>query len=111
MHSNSHTIDSVSIKYGCIFTIRHLVSRAEVGVFLCNLLVLSPVLQLPPLVVDGVVNGVVDGVVDGVLDAVRCFDCVQNFLHIRVQQLESQRGQTRNSICPLSFLLRAILLH
>ena len=76
--------------------------------FLCNLLVLSPVLQLPPLVVDGVVNGVVDGVVDGVLDAVRCFDCVQNFLHIRVQRLESQRGQTKNSICPLSFLLRTM---
>ena len=119
MHSNSHTMDSVSMKHGCIFTIRHLVSRAEGGVILYNLLVLSPVLQLPPLAVlgrvDGVVFGVVDSVVDGVVfgvgdgDADGLFDF--KFLHIRVQRLESQSGQTKSSICLLSFLLWTMLLH
>jgi len=103
MHSNSHNTDSVSMKYGCIFAIRHLFSCAEVGVFLYNLLVLSQVLQLPPLAVDGAV--------DGVVDAVSCFDCIQFCLHFRVQRLQSQQGQTKSSICPLSFLLRTMLLH
>jgi len=111
MLSNLHTMDSVPMKYGCMFTIRHLARRAEVGIVLYSLLVLSPVLQLPLLGVDGIVDGVVDGFVDGavdgvvdgvvdevvggVLDAIRCFDGVQFFWHLRVQRLESQRDQTK----------------
>jgi len=110
-HSNLHTMDSVSMKYGYMFTVRHLVRRSEVGIVLYNLLVLSLVLHLPLLAVDGAVHGVADGVVDGVVDAICFFDCVHIFLHIRVQRLQSQRGQTKNRICPLSFLLRTMLLH
>jgi len=43
---------------GCMFTIRHLVCRAQEGVVLYGLLVLFTVFELPLLGIDGIVDGV-----------------------------------------------------
>ena len=107
MHSNLYTRDGVTGAYGCMFTIRHLVSRAQVGVVLYGLLVLVTVFELPLLGAEEVVDGIVEGVVDGVPF---CF-FVQFLLHVWEQRLDSHRGQSICRICPLSFLLRPMLLH
>jgi len=86
-----------------MFTIRHLVSRAQVGVVLYSLFVLGTALELPLLAVDGIVEGVVGGV--------RCFDDVQLVLHVWEQRLESHRVQSSFRTCPLSLLLGTMLLH
>jgi len=62
--------DSATSTYGCMFTIRHLVGRAQVGVVVHSLLVFGTALEPPLLVVKGVVGGV------------RSFHCVQLALHV-----------------------------
>ena len=99
MHSNLYTRDGVTSARGCMFTVRHLVSSAQVGVVLYGLLVLFKVFELPLVVADGIADGVA------------CYIFVQSLLHVWGQRLESRRGQSSCRICLLSCLPRTMLLH
>jgi len=90
-----HNRDSATSTCGCRFTVRHLVSRAQVGVVVYSLLVFGTALEPPLLVVEGVVGGV------------RYFHGVQSALHAWEQRRDSQRVQSSFRTCPLSFLAPA----
>ena len=66
-----------------MFTIRQLVSRAQVGVVVHGLLVFGTVLELPLLAAGGV----------------RSVHCVQLALHVWEQRRESQRVQSSFRTC------------